>query len=96
MSIIKIINSWYKRIVFHSLSIQQRLPLLIYALLCSVILTVGVASYNGGMEATVEMGKKGLRTLTDQPGIIFTQSSQTTNTLELTVAGRDTIMHCIR
>ena len=76
------------RFSFRSLSIQQRLPLLICVLLCSVILTFSFASYYGVKKATLEMGKKRLRTLTDQLGTMFTESSKALNTLHLRLSGK--------
>src|SRR6266446_2028147 len=95
MNINKVMKSWYKRISFRGLSIQQRLPLLICVLLCSIILTFGFASYYGVKKATLEMGKKRLRTLTDQLGAMFTESSKALNTLTLAITRKDTIRKCV-
>jgi signal transduction histidine kinase len=76
---------------FQGLSIQQRLPLLICVLLCSVILSFGFASYYSIKKASLEMGKKRLRSLTDQMGSMFTQSSQGLNILMLTTARKDSL-----
>jgi hypothetical protein len=66
------LKSWYRRITFHGLSLQQRLPLLICILLCSMILTFSFASYYGVKSAALDMGKNRLRTLTDQLATMFT------------------------
>ena len=88
----KFINTWSNRFSFRGLSIQQRLPLLICVLLCSVILTFSFASYYGVKKATLEMGKKRLRSLTDQLGTtLFTESNKTLNTLILAVVKKDTV-----
>ena len=91
MDINKVMKSWYRRISFRDLSIQQRLPLLICVLLCSVILTFSFASYYGVKKVTLEMGEKRLRTLSDQLATMLTGSSKALNTLTLSVARQDTI-----
>ena len=90
MELNKATKSWYKR-SFRDLSIQQRLPLLICVLLCSAILTFGFASYYGVRKATLEMGKKRLRTLSDQLAAMLTASSKALSTITLGVARQDTI-----
>ena len=80
-----------KRMTFRDLSIQQRLPLLICILLCSVIVTFGFASYYGVKKATLEMGTKRLHTLTDQLSAMLTASSTKLYTISLAVARQDTI-----
>lgn len=92
----KFINTWSRRFSFRGLSIQQRLPLLICVLLCSVILTFSFASYYGVKKATLEMGEKRLRSLTDQLGTIFTESSKAMNTLTLAVVRKDTVKKCVQ
>src|SRR5258708_17187171 len=91
MDLDKVTKSWYRRISFRDLSIQQRLPLLICVLLCSVILTFSFASYYGVKKASLEMGKKRLRILTDQLATMLTGSSKSLNTLTLEVTRQDTI-----
>jgi signal transduction histidine kinase len=91
MDLDKVTKAWYRRISFRDLSIQQRLPLLICILLCSVILTFSFASYYGVKKVTLEMGKKRLRTLSDQLATMLTESSKSLNTLTLMVARQDTI-----
>jgi len=83
MSKNKFINTWSKRFSFRGLSIQQRLPLLICILLCSVILTFSFASYYGVKKATLEMGKKRVRSLADQLGTMLSESSKAMNTSTL-------------
>ena len=96
MSKNKFINTWSNRFSFRGLSIQQRLPLLICVLLCSIILTFSFASYYGVKEATLEMGKKRLRSLTDQLGTMFTESSKALNTLTLAIVRKDTVKKCVQ
>jgi len=96
MSKNKFINTWSNRFSFRGLSIQLRLPLLICVLLCSVILTFSFASYYGVKKATLEMGKKRLRTLTDQLGTMLTESSKALNTLTLVVVRKDTVKKCVQ
>lgn len=91
MDLDKVTKRGYRRISFRDLSIQQRLPLLICILLCSVILTFGFASYYGVKKATLEMGTKRLHTLADQLAVMLTGSSKTLNTITLAVANQDTI-----
>ena len=60
--------------LFRGMSIQQRLPLLICLLLLSVTLTFGLASYYRVKNAALEVGKKRLRSVTDQVSSMFSQS----------------------
>ncbi|MBK5214990.1 MAG: HAMP domain-containing protein [Flavobacteriaceae bacterium] len=91
MSKNKFINTWSKRFSFRGLSIQQRLPLLICILLCSVILSFSFASYYGVKKASLEMGKKRVRSLTDQLGTMLSESSKAMNTSTLAVVQKDTV-----
>src|SRR6185312_3157978 len=91
MDLDKATKPGYRRFSFRDLSIQQRLPLLICILLCSVIVTFGFASYYGVKKATLEMGTKRLHTLADQLAVMLTGSSKTLNTIILAVANEDTI-----
>lgn len=79
----KYLRSLYRSITFTGLSIQQRLPLLVCLLLCSVILTFGFASYYGVKQAAADTGKNRLRMLADNLSTMFTQSSQSLITLML-------------
>jgi signal transduction histidine kinase len=60
---------------FSQLSIQQRLPLLICALLLSVIIIFGAVSYFGVRRAAVKEGHARLQTLTDQLSSMLSASS---------------------
>ena len=91
MDLDKATKPGYRRFSFRDLSIQQRLPLLICILLCSVIVTFGFASYYGVKKATLEMGTKRLHTLADQLAAMLTASSTKLNTITLAVAHQDTI-----
>lgn len=64
------------RFSFSSLSIQQKLPLLICALLLSAIIIFSFATYYGLKKATLIAGKERLRSLTDQLGSMLGQSTQ--------------------
>ena len=55
-----------KRLIHSSLSIRQRLPLLICVLLLSVILIFGLISYIGVRKADLKVGEERLQTLTEQ------------------------------
>src|SRR5579863_4872775 len=92
----KVMKSWSRRISFRDLSFQQRLPLLICVLLCSVILTFSFASYYGVRKMTLEMGKKRLRIVSDQLANMLTESSKSLISLTLVVARHDTIIKSVQ
>src|SRR5215213_9029555 len=81
---------------FRGLSIQHRLPLLICLLLATVIFIFGLVSYFTVRNVALEMGKKRLRSLTDQLGTMFAQSAKALNTASLTVAAKDPIKKYIQ
>ncbi len=87
---------WKRPFALNGLSLQQRLPLLICILLCSVILTFSLASYYAVKNVSLELGKKRLRTMTDQFGTWFGQSAQTFNTTMLNAARHDSVKKCLR
>jgi signal transduction histidine kinase len=64
------------RFSFNRLSIQQRLPLLICALLLSAIVIFSFATYYGLKKATLKIGKERLHSLTDQLSSMLGQSAQ--------------------
>ena len=70
------LKSWYRKITFHGLSLQKRLPFLICILLCSVIITFTILSYYGVKKAALDTGKHRLRSLTDQLATMFAQTCQ--------------------
>jgi signal transduction histidine kinase len=82
---------WHQRIVFHGLSIQQRLPLLICVLLSMVILIFSLVSYYGVKKAAIEIGKNRLRSLTDELGTMFSQSSQALKTQMAATAKQEAV-----
>jgi signal transduction histidine kinase len=79
------------RFPFRGLSIQQRLPLLICVLLLCVIVTFSWTSYLGVKKAALKVGQDRLRSLTEQLGSIFGQSSQNFLTVTRASAGQDSI-----
>ena len=95
MNIKTSLKSWYRKVTFEGLSIEQRLPLLICVLLCTVILTFSFASFYGVKKAALDTGKHRLRTLTDQLAIMLTQSSQTLNTSILAAAQHESVKKTI-
>jgi len=86
---------WYERITLQGLSIQQRLPLLICVLLSMVILTFSLVSYYGVKKAAIEIGRNRLRSLADELGTMFTQSSQGLKTQLVNVSKQEAIKKCI-
>ncbi|MEO6723548.1 MAG: ATP-binding protein [Ferruginibacter sp.] len=90
------VRSWYRKITFHGLSLQKRLPFLICVLLCSVILTFSFLSYYGVKNAALDIGKHRLRTLTDQLATMFNQSTGAVNTAVLAAAQQDVLKKNIR
>ena len=85
------LKSWYRKVTFEGLSIEQRLPLLICVLLCSIILTFSFASFYGVKKAAIDTGKHRLRTLTDQLATLLSQSSQTLNNNILAAAQHEAV-----
>jgi signal transduction histidine kinase len=90
------LRSLRRAITLRGLSIQQRLPLLICVLLCSVILTFSFASYYAVKRAALESGRNRLRTLTDQLSSMFRQSADALNTTMLGTAQQDAVKRNIR
>ena len=86
---------WQRHFAFNGLSLQHRLPLLICILLCSVILTFSLASYFAVKNVSLDMGKKRLRTMTDQLAGMFTQSSQILNAKVLKASHHDSVRKCL-
>lgn len=95
MNINNVGKPWYKRLTFHGLSIQQRLPLLICILLSALILTFSLVSYYGVKKASIEIGKNRLRTLTDELGSNFSKSSLALNKLIMAAVKQDSIKRFI-
>jgi signal transduction histidine kinase len=81
---------------FNGISMQHRLPLLICLLLAIVIFLFGLVSYYTVRNVAMEMGKKRLRSLTDQLGSMFAQSAKSLNTATLTIAAKDPIKEYIQ
>lgn len=96
MNIKESLTSWYRRVTFQGLSIQERLPLLICLLLCTIIVIFSFASYYGVKRAAIDTGKSRLRTLTDQLANLLGQSSQTLNTSILATLQKDIVKKNIR
>ncbi|MEI9959531.1 MAG: ATP-binding protein [Ferruginibacter sp.] len=88
-------RSWYKRLTFRGLSIQQRLPLLICVLLSAVILAFSFVSYYGVKKASIEIAKNRLHALTGELGSMFSKSSATLNGITSATARHDSIKKCI-
>lgn len=76
---------------FSNLSIKQRLPLLIFILLFSIIVTFSWISYLGVKNASLAIGRQRLSTLTDQLGNIFQQSMGALNTAIHATASEGTL-----
>ncbi|HEX2682869.1 MAG TPA: HAMP domain-containing protein, partial [Ferruginibacter sp.] len=63
------------RFTLRGLSIQQRLPLLICALLLCIILSFGFASYYSVRKSALETGRERTRSLTNNLGSMLSQST---------------------
>lgn len=85
------INRIFKLLTLSGLSIQQRLPILVCLLLCSVILTFSFISYYGVKKAAINIGETRIRAVTDQLGTMFVKSSHSLNTSLSRLANNDTI-----
>jgi signal transduction histidine kinase len=83
------------KVVPASLSIKQRLPLLICVLLLCVIITYSITSYYSIRKASMEMGKERLKSLTNQLSAILGQSTGTLVTNIKNVADNDTLRQCL-
>ncbi len=77
------------------LSIRQRLPLQICALLLCIIIGFSFASYYTVKKAVLEMGRERLRSVTNQLASILSQSTASLITSIKTSAGNDTIRQCL-
>jgi signal transduction histidine kinase len=84
------------RFQFSSLSIQQRLPLLICTLLLSAIVMFSLATYYGLKKATLTIGKERLHSLTDQLSSMLGQSSQFITAAMRTAASQNTVKQYLR
>src|SRR5882672_6722328 len=78
------------------LSLQQRLPLFMSAVLLCVILTFGIASYYEVKKVSVEAGKKRLHNVTDELSAMFTQSLQGVNTIMLNVKTQEILQQFLQ
>jgi len=85
-----------RRFSFSRLSIQQKLPLLICALLLSAIVIFSLATYYGLKKATLIAGRERLHTLTDQLSSMLGQSAQLVTTTIHATADQNTLIQCLR
>ncbi len=90
------ILKWFPRFSFKDLSMQQRLPLFICALLLCVVVSFSVISYLKVKNAALENGKGRLRGITEQLGGMFGQSAQGLITATRNAAGQETIKNFLR
>jgi len=79
------------RFSFSRLSIKQRLPLLIFVLLFSIIVTFSWISYLGVKNASFAIGRERLSTLTSQLGSMFQQNINFLNNSVHNAASQDTL-----
>ena len=79
-----------------ALSLQQRLPLYMSAVLLCVILTLSISSYYGVKKVSVDAGKKRLQTITHDLSAMFTQSSGTINTIMLNATRLETLQDFLK
>jgi len=70
------LNQGVRIITFRSLSLKQRLPLLICVLLLVIIITFSFISYFGVKRAALAMGRDRLQALTEQLGSLFGKSAE--------------------
>src|SRR3569833_969957 len=84
------------RIFLGSLSIQQRLPLLICFFLLSAITIYGFANYYSLRKATLAVGKVRLGRLANQISTMFGQSAQAVVTTMDTIAKQPSVKGCLQ
>ncbi|HJP63831.1 MAG TPA: ATP-binding protein [Mucilaginibacter sp.] len=84
------------RIFLGSLSIQQRLPLLICFFLLSAITIYGFANYYSLRKATLTVGKVRLGRLANQISTMFGQSAQVVVTTMDTIAKQPSVKGCLQ
>lgn len=80
---------------WRSLSIRQRLPLLIALLLGGVIVATTVTSYRGVRESALGVGRERLTNLTEQFANLLQQSAQTLTAKTATVASEGAIKNFV-
>lgn len=85
------LNLLFRKITFSGLSIQQRLPLLICVLLCSIVLTFSFASYYAVKKGALDTGKQRVRLLTNNFASMLAQSYQSLTTAMLGVVKQNSI-----
>jgi PAS domain S-box-containing protein len=89
-------KTWINRFSFNRLSIQQRLPLLICALLLTTITIYGLANYFSLKKAVLAIGKERLSSLTDQLSSMLGQSTQTLINSGNATAAQSTVIECLK
>ncbi|MDR3695085.1 PAS domain S-box protein [Mucilaginibacter sp.] len=83
-------------ILFKRLSIQQRLPLLICALLLFSIIVYGFANYYCVRKASLIIGQDRLNSLTDQMGSMFGQSALVLLNTANSTAAQGAVLQCLK
>ena len=89
-------KTWINRFSFSQLSIQQRLPLLICALLLTTITIYGFANYYSLKKAVLAIGSERLRSLTDQLSSMLGQSTQFVVNAGNTAAAQNAVIECLK
>jgi signal transduction histidine kinase/Tfp pilus assembly protein FimT len=89
-------KTWINRFSLSRLSIQQRLPLLICALLLTTITIYGLANYYSLKKGVLAIGSERLSSLTDQLSSMLGQSTGTLINSGNAVATQNTVIACLK
>ncbi len=89
-------KTWINRFSFNRLSIQQRLPLLICALLLTTITIYGLANYYSLKKAVLAIGSERLSSITDQLSSMLGQSTQILINSGNAAAAQSTVIACVK
>jgi PAS domain S-box-containing protein len=89
-------KTWINRFSFKRLSIQQRLPLLICALLLTTVTIYGLANYYSLKKAVLAIGSERLSSITDQLSSMLGQSTQVLINSGNATAAQSTVIACLK
>lgn len=92
----KFLKAWIRQVKFRGFSIQQRLPLLICALLLGVVITFGLISFVTVKRAALKTGRNHLNSVTQQLSDILGQSANNMVALTKGVAEHYAIKKLLR
>jgi len=85
-----------RHVLLSRLSIQQRLPLLMFILLLSVVILYGFANYFSLKKASLAIGRERLRTISGQISAMLGQSAGALVKAGNTAAAQSSVIQCLK